>query len=967
MHRSRVIAAGLLLVALLLTVAPTVAADAVQVRVVSDEGRRIVLEFALLEYRLDPVSIDGQAFVVPAIPGEAVSLEEGAPALPHVARSVIIPGGPVWQAKVLSSSSSEIRAAVAPSKGNLSRRIDPATVPYRFGEVYRRAGFYPGVQAVPQPPYVLRDFAGLAVHFHPFQYDPASETLRVVDRMTVELTPAAPIPVMGNGASAPTRARVRAFDTLYRSHFLNYPAADATRYPVLDEEGEILVIAHDPWIPNLAPYADHKAGLGFSVSVVGVSTIGNDATSIRNYIRNVYATRDLAFVLLVGDAAQVATTIRVVGSENGACDACYGKVAGSDGYPDVLVGRFSAATAADVDTQVDRTLAYETLPAATQAWFKRAVGIASAEGDGIGDENQSDRQHMDQIRGWLLGDGYPLVDRIYDPGVTDTQVTSALNAGRGVVNYTGHGWSAGWGTTGFDDADVNALANGGMLPFIVSVACNNGEFHHFAACFGEAWLRAQQGGEPTGAVAAYMSSVSQSWAPPMEAQDEFNLLLTDPTRPYASFGALAFAGSASMIDAYGSSGIEMSDTWILFGDPSVQVVGVPVPIHGLKVSPTDGLSAAGDVGGPFAPASRSYTLENLDPNPIDYEATAGAPWVDVPAGRGTLLPGETATVLVSLGGEAGNLDIGTHSAAVHFTNLTDHSGDTARWVTLEASGEVNARAWTMDANPGWSVQGEWQYGQPLGQGGGGMGGNPDPSSGATGANVYGVNLGGNFATRVGGPYYLTAGPIDLSGVTGGVLKFQRWLNILGSPYVSATVEVSNDGAHWTTLWSAAQQISDSAWKPVSLDIAAVADGRSAVWFRWGYAVLRALAVGTSGWNVDDVEIWGQPSSARIALTVTSDWLDWAALPGVAAYDVVRGSTASLAATGGDFAVATAGCLADNVSAAPLHFTGVPPAGDALWLLVRGGGAGSALTYGDVAPGQVAPRDPGIAASAAPCP
>ena len=493
MHRSRVIAAGLLLVALLLAVAPTVAADAVQVRVVSDEGRRIVLEFALLEYRLDPVSIDGQAFVVPAIPGEAVSLEEGAPALPHVARSVIIPGGPVWQAKVLSSSSSEIRAAVAPSKGNLSRRIDPATVPYRFGDVYRRAGFYPGVQAVPQPPYVLRDFAGLAVHFHPFQYDPASETLRVVDRMTVELTPAAPIPVMGNGASAPTRARVRAFDTLYRSHFLNYPAADATRYPVLDEEGEILVIAHDPWIPNLAPYADHKAGLGFSVSVVGVSTIGNDATSIRNYIKNVYASRDLAFVLLVGDAAQVATTIRVVGSENGACDACYGKVAGSDGYPDVLVGRFSAATAADVDTQVDRTLAYETLPAATQAWFKRAVGIASAEGDGIGDENQSDQQHMDQIRGWLLGDGYTLVDRIYDPGATDTQVTSALNAGRGVVNYTGHGWSAGWGTTGFDDADVNALANGGMLPFVVSVACNNGEFHHYAACFGEAWLRAQQG------------------------------------------------------------------------------------------------------------------------------------------------------------------------------------------------------------------------------------------------------------------------------------------------------------------------------------------------------------------------------------------------------------------------------------------------------------------------------------------
>jgi hypothetical protein len=734
----------------------------------------------------------------------------------------------------------------------------------------------------------------------------------------------------------------------------------------LDEKGEILVIAHDPWIPNLDPYVDHKAGLGYSVSVVGVSTIGNNATAIKNYIKSVYDSRDLAFVLLVGDAVQVATTIRVVGSENGACDACYGKVAGTDGYPDVMVGRCSAATAADVDTQVERTVTYETLPATTQAWFKRAVGIASAEGEGIGDENQSDQQHMDQIRGWLLGDGYTLVDRIYDPGATGSQVAGALNAGRGIVNYTGHGSATSWGTTGFNNGDVDALANGGTLPFVFSVACNNGEFHHYAACFGEAWLRAQQGGTPTGAVATYMSSVSQSWAPPMEAQDEFNKRLTDPARPYASFGTLAFAGSASMIDAYGSGGVEMSDTWIVFGDPSVQIVGVPVPVHGLKVTPSDGLNAAGDVGGPFAPSSRSYTLENLDPAPIDYEVAAAAPWIDVSGGRGTLAPGATATVLVSLAGDAGNLDIGTHSAVVTFTNRTDHSGDTTRWVTLKVSGEVNARAWTLDANPGWSVQGEWQFGQPLGQGGG-MAGNPDPSSGATGVNVYGVNLGGNFATKLGGPYYLTAGPVDLSGVTGGLLRFQRWLNVLGAPYVSATVEISNDGSHWTTLWSATQQVTDSAWRPVTLDISSIADGRPAVWFRWGYSVLRALAVATSGWNIDDVEIWGQPASARIALTVTRDWLDWTALPGVASYDIVRGSAVSLATTGGDFAIATEGCLADDAPAAPLHFTGVPLPGDALWLLVRGGGAGSALTYGDVAPGQVAPRDPGIAASAAPCP
>ena len=967
MRPSRVAAAAVLSIVLLLAAfAPAFATDAVRVGVVSDDGRRIVLEFELLDYRLEPVAIDGREFLVPVIPGEAVALEEGAPALPHVARSVIIPGGAEWRATVLSSSFRELHAAIAPSKGNLSRRIDPATVPYRFGDAYSRAGFYPGAEAVPQPPHVLRDYTGLAVHFFPFQYDAATGTLRVIDRMTVELAPAAPVPVAAGPDWPHPRAALRAYDPLYRAHFLNYGAHAAASYPALDDEGEILVIAHDPWIPNLDPLVGHKAGLGFTVSVVGVSTIGNNATAIKDYIKGVYDTRDLAYVLLVGDAAQVATTIRAVGGENGACDACYGKVSGTDGYPDVMVGRFSAATAAQVDTQVRRTIDYETLPATTQPWFKRAVGIASAEGDGIGDEGQSDRQHMDQIRGWLLGDGYTLVDKFYDPGATDAQVAGALNAGRGLVNYVGHGWSDGWGTTGFDSPDVNALTNDGMLPFVFSVACNNGEFHHYASCFGESWLRAQQGGEPTGAIAAYMSSVSQSWAPPMEAQDEFNQLLTDPARPYAAFGTLAWASSASMIDAYGSGGVEMSDTWIVFGDPSVQIVGVPASIHGLKVTPADGFTATGGVGGPFSPSSRSYTLENLDPTPIDYEVTAGAPWLSISGARGSLAPGGSTTVVVSLAAEASNLDIGNHSATVDFTNLSDHEGDTTRWVTVKISGEVSARAWTLDTNPGWSAQGEWQFGAPLGKGGG-VAGNPDPSSGATGANVYGVALNGNFSAQQGGPYYLTLGPLDLSGVTGGILRFQRWLNVLGQPYVSATVEISNNGTQWTTLWSAAQQVSDSAWRPVSLDISAVADGRPQVWIRWGYAVLRTIAVSTSGWNVDDVEIRGQPASARIALTVAKDWLEWSALPGVAAYDVVRGSASGLASTGGDFAVATEGCLANDAPATPIHFTGLPPAGDALWLLVRGGGAGSALTYGDVAPGQVAPRDPGIAASAAPCP
>ena len=70
-----------------------------------------------------------------------------------------------------------------------------------------------------------------------------------------------------------------------------------------------------------------------------------------------------------------------------------------------------------------------------------------------------------------------------------------------------------------NQTDVNGLVNMGMYPFIWSVACVNGEFH-IGTCFAETWLRATGANDvPTGAIAVLMSTVNQSWSPPMDGQD----------------------------------------------------------------------------------------------------------------------------------------------------------------------------------------------------------------------------------------------------------------------------------------------------------------------------------------------------------------------------------------------------------------------------------------------------------------
>jgi len=163
----------------------------------------------------------------------------------------------------------------------------------------------------------------------------------------------------------------------------------------------------------------------------------------------------------------------------------------------------------------------------------------------------------------------------------------------------------------------------------------------------------------------------------------------------------------------------------------------------------------------------------------------------------------------------------------------------------------------LDADAGWTTEGQWAFGQPAGSGGASYG-NPDPNSGYTGANVYGVNLDGDYDVIVGGPYYLTAGPFDCSTYHGIRFKFARWLNTDSPDYVVSKVEASNDGTTWEIVWehSGDQPITDDSWQMVEYDISSTADGRGTVYIRWSYQILDERAYPHSGWNIDDIQLWG---------------------------------------------------------------------------------------------------------------
>ena len=266
------------------------------------------------------------------------------------------------------------------------------------------------------------------------------------------------------------------------------------------------------------------------------------------------------------------------------------------------------------------------------------------------------------------------------------------------------------------------------------------------------------------------------------------------------------------------------------------------------------LNSSGPSGGSFTPSSSTFTVSNSGTGPLSWTAAKTASWLTLSPSSGTVSPGGSTVVTASINTAANSLSQGAYSDTITFTNGTNGVGNTSRAVSLLAQAKINTFNFT--SNPGWSMDGGWAFGQPTGGGGGG-GGFSDPVTGYDGSAVFGVNLAGNYSTTPGGPFYLTSGPMNLSGSVSSKVRFRRWLNTDYQPYAAATLEVSSNGSTWTTVWDNGSSAAtlDSSWQLVQYDISAVADLQSTVYLRWGYSVA-AGATAMSGWNIDNVEILG---------------------------------------------------------------------------------------------------------------
>lgn len=504
--------------------------------------------------------MNGAEYNILRIPEASYILEEGMPELPKSAFSMIIADDGVMDLRVKSVQYEEFYIGmIIPSKGNLKRNVNPDDIAYKWDEVYTKDAYYPNNNVELSEPFIIRDFRGVTVTMYPVQYNPVTQTIRVIKSMDIEVFRSAPGGI--NTINSRKSSSDAGFNEIYSNFFINFKKEQSKYTFLSDEAGNMLVISAAGYMDNLSDWLFWKKKKGIDYELVNVNDIGNNSTAIKTYIQNKYDSEGVTWVVLVGNGTDVAT---IAGSYDNTCDPVYAYLAGGDNYPDCYIARISGNSEANIDIQMEKFLTYERYPEDGADWYQHACGTATEEGD------PTDEERLTWVNDTLLAYTYTTADYIGESWADDADVINALNDGRSILNHIGHGNETGFGTnTAFwiTGTMIKALTNYNQLTFGYMCACLIGDFTAATECLCESWMWAGTAGNPTAGFAIYGSSVNQSWVPPTNSQLHANGLLKRELT--TSVGGMCYNGSMYMLEVDGD--LEMIQTWHIFGDPSIDL------------------------------------------------------------------------------------------------------------------------------------------------------------------------------------------------------------------------------------------------------------------------------------------------------------------------------------------------------------------------------------------------------------
>jgi hypothetical protein len=823
--------------------------------------------------------VDQQAYDRVVMPDCSNGGMPGDPALPQAGATILLPqGSELADVRVIAGAPVSLGTGfnVEPVGTPYPLSADPAEIPVPTPNpaIYAGAAPFPAERFEQIGVHSFRGYQMLTLKLHPVEFIPATGELRYYPDMRVEV-------VTADTGQATEMFRGLAIDEAEVRQRVDNPK-DIASYRAAGKRGDrsfdLLILTVNQYVDEFQPLKDYHDAHGIPTEIHTVSN--TDPAAVRDYIRDRYTADGIQYVIIGGDDNVIpAQNLYVKAWDGGDVEtampgdiyfACLDGSWNNDG--DSRIGEPNDGPGGgDVDLVADVYVGRASIGSSTEAtrFVNKTIGYLQGQHDhkdkvllvgeylGFGGISDYAGPMMDQLVNQSSADGYTTkgipssdytIDKLYEKNGnwSKSDLASRINSGVHFLNHLGHG-SPDYAMKFYNNDILSLLSNDDQV-FVYSQTCLAGHFDG-TDCWAETMnIKTDAGGFAVIMNARYgWGSGYSTDGPSQRFNRQFWDAVFNASEGKTQLGPANHDSKEDNIYRINQSCMRWCYYELnLFGDPTVSLT----EMNGIKVTPSTDLIADGPIGGPFSPASKAYTITNVGDSPVTYTVTENQPWLDLDNAGGTLAGGASTTVTVTINDYADSLTAGIYSGSVMFTNTTDGVGDASRSVELTVGVPEIVYEWTFDTDPGWSTEGDWAFGQPTG--GGGEYGNPDPTSGYTGTNVYGYNLNGDYPNDMPA-YDLVTTAIDCSDLIDTRLIFRRYLNVEQPAYDHADIRVSRNGSTFTKIWENGETIEDSNWQLVEYDISDIADGEETAYIRW---TMGSTDGGWrySGWNIDDVQI-----------------------------------------------------------------------------------------------------------------
>jgi hypothetical protein len=567
-------------------------ATAPEFQLLQSDYQEIRFSVTLNGFQNETVSTPAGDFTSLSLDDEGYSTEVGTAALPVIRRLVEIPYGaqvsleygPIVRHETTLAECQWLR--ILPLQAPVAKRpgSEKAADFVLNQTAYSRSGFIISEIAYSSQPLYLRGHRFVLVEIHPLNYCPSDGRLCFYDQIEIRLK------LTGSDAALTGQMKTRYnhpnLEALARKLSLNTGCYDETELATLPLGLLIITNAHYAGLSEMQELVQWKQHKGFHTTVATTDQIGTTNAQIRAYLQNAYETWAIPpdFVMLIGDTDVIPPWNRANEIHPGT-DLYYATLEGQDLFGDVGLGRVSVANDSDLINYVHKILNYEQALWIGDDWEKAAVFMASNDNWEL-----TESTHDAVIAQYLQPESYHS-DRLYCHtfGATSAQVSTAINAGRSLATYAGHGYFFCWQDgPPFLQRDVQALTNV-YYPFVGSFACDTGQFMRGSECFGETWIRSAHG-----AIAYWGAAATSYWVPDDILERALYEAVFDQQSPREhqnltwTAGMTDYAKIKHWIQEGGNLlGVYYCELYNLLGDPTVDI-WTDIP-HSLTVVAPDSI------------------------------------------------------------------------------------------------------------------------------------------------------------------------------------------------------------------------------------------------------------------------------------------------------------------------------------------------------------------------------------------